>query len=265
VVSSAAALALLFSAWLLVSTTGAHAAVSQTLNAGFDADGNIYLTFADGTRIGTPSPPGTVLPAGTYTIKLDNNSLDDLGNPHSFHLSGPGVNLVAGGTVQTTWTATFQPASTYTYQDDLNPTVSHDVFGTPGSGATSTTVPVTTTPVTTTPGPKTTPPPLTDNSPFAKKIPSRGTLLAAVTATGKPSLKRSGKAVTSIRSGRYTIRVTDSSRKSGFTLQKTKKANHSLTGTTFTGKRSATLVLSAGQWFFYTTFVGKKIYFVVTN
>ena len=57
---------------------------------------------ADGTRERS-------FPAGTYTIVLNNNSLDDLGNPHSFHLTGPGVNLAAGGVVQTTWTATFQP------------------------------------------------------------------------------------------------------------------------------------------------------------
>jgi hypothetical protein len=247
-----------------LGTPRARAAVSQTLNAGFDADGNIYLTFADGTRIGTPNPPGTVVPAGTYTINLNNNSLDDLGNPHSFHLFGPGVNLAAGGTVQATWTATFQVASSYTYQDDLNPTTIHDVFGTPGSGATSTTVPVTTTPVTTTPGTKTTPAP-TSNSPLASKVPVRGTLLAGVTAAGKLTLSKGGKAVTSIVSGRYTIKVTDSSRTSGFTLQETKKAAQGLTGEAFRGKKSKTLVLSAGQWFFYNTFVGKKSYFIVTN
>lgn len=258
-------LAVLGSAGLGISSVGrAQAAVSQTLNAGFDADGNIYLTFADGTRIGTPSPPGTVLPAGTYTINLNNNSLDDLGNAHSFHLFGPGVNLAAGGVVQATWTATFQIASSYTYQDDLNPTTIHDVFGTPGSGATSPTVPVTTIPATTTPGTKTTPAP-TDNSPLATKTPSRGTLLAGVSAAGKLTLLKNGKAVTSIVSGRYTIKVTDSSHKSGFTLQETKKAARSLTGVSFKGKKSATLVLSAGQWFFYNTFVGKKSYFIVTN
>jgi hypothetical protein len=33
-----------------------QAAVSSTLFTGFDADGNIHLTFADGTMIWTPSP-----------------------------------------------------------------------------------------------------------------------------------------------------------------------------------------------------------------
>jgi archaellum component FlaG (FlaF/FlaG flagellin family) len=54
------------------TAAGARSAVSSTLYAGFDADGNIRLTFADGTMIGTPSAPGTVVPAGTYTIQVNN-------------------------------------------------------------------------------------------------------------------------------------------------------------------------------------------------
>ena len=38
-----------------------------------------------------------------------------------------------------------------------------------------------------------------------------------------------------------------------------------MTGTTFVGKRSVTLDLRAGQWFFYSTFVGKKTYFIVVT
>ena len=119
---------------LLGGATG-HAAVSSTLYAGFDADGNIRLTFADGTMIGTPSPPGTVVPAGTYTIQVNNNGLDDAGGEHFFHLLGPGVNLSVGNNLYATltWTATFQPSSTYVYQDDQNPTTIREVFGTPGS------------------------------------------------------------------------------------------------------------------------------------
>jgi hypothetical protein len=241
----------------------AHAAVSSNLNAGFDADGNIYLTFSDGTRIGSPNPPGTVVPAGTYTIALNNNSLDDLGNPHSFHLFGPGVNLAANGAVQATWTATFQTAASYTYQDDLNPTTIHDVFGTPGSGATSSTVPVTTT---TPPNTSTTPP--KNNSPLAaggpKKVaPLRGKLVGAVTAAGAPSLKLKGKTVTSLRAGRYTFAITDHSHTRGFTVQEAKRSSKSVTGARFTGRRSRTIILAAGQWFFYSSFVGKKTYFIV--
>src|SRR5215831_18690222 len=123
-----ALLPLVAAAGITAGAAGTHAAVSSTLYAGVDADG---------TMIGTPRPPGTVVPAGTYTINLNNNGLDDIGGVHSFHLFGPGVNLSAGTNLYDTavWTATFQPASTYTYQDDDNPTTIHEVFGTPGSGA----------------------------------------------------------------------------------------------------------------------------------
>ena len=33
----------------------------------------------------------------------------------------------------------------------------------------------------------------------------------------------------------------------------------------FEGKRSKTVNLKAGQWFFYPSFVGKKDYFIVTS
>jgi len=269
----AVAVALAGSTWLgLVAGTPArgaqagHLAVSSTLNAGFDADGNIYLTFADGTRIGAPSPPGTVVPAGTYTIVLSNNSLDDLGNPHSFHLFGPGVNLAAGNAIQATWTATFQPASTYTYQDDLNPTTIHDVFGTPGSGATSTTVPVTTTTaVPTGTSTTTTTAKPTSNSPLSQPAPFRGTLDATVTPAGGVTLTKGGKAVGTLTTGRYRFKVTDGSTRAGFDVQQSTKSVHTVTGTSFTGTKSVTITLAAGQWFFYGTVVGKKTYFVVVR
>ena len=245
------------------SASGARVAVSQTMDAGFDADGNMYLTFLDGTRIGAPTAPGTVVPAGTYTIVLNNNSLDDLGDPHSFHLTGPGVNLAAGGVVQTTWTATFQPSSTYVFQDDDNPT-SRDVFGTPGSGATATTVPA---PTTTTGANTGTTPKATSNNPLATKPPPastvfRGTLLAIV-GPKTLTLTVGGKPVRSLKSGRYRIAVTDRSTQGGFTIQRIKQRATTVSGVSFVGKRSATLELAPGQWFFYPTFVGRKTYFVV--
>src|SRR4051794_6224833 len=95
-----------------VGTSSGHAAVSSTIYAGFDADGHIRMAFSDGTLIGTPNPPGTVVPVGTYTIQVNNNGLDDEGGVHFFHLLGPGVNLSVGTNLYatTTWTATFQPS-----------------------------------------------------------------------------------------------------------------------------------------------------------
>jgi hypothetical protein len=249
-----------------VVARGAHEAVSSTLNAGFDADGNIYLTFADGTKIGNSTPPGTLVPAGTYTIDLNDNSLDDLGNPHSFQLSGPGVNLAANGVVQATWTATFQASSDYTFSDADNPS-SKFFFGTAGSGATSTVPTVNTT--STPPATTGTTPKLTSNSPTAsgtKSLTSASTyrgILDATVETGKLTFTRNGKPVTAILQGRYRIEVTDTSSKGGFTIQKTGKPGTTVSTVSFVGKRSATLELTAGQWFFYPTFVGHKTYFIV--
>jgi hypothetical protein len=48
-------------------------------------------------------------------------------------------------------------------------------------------------------------------------------------------------------------------------VQAIKQSAITVTSTTFTGKKSKTLNLKAGQWFFYPTFVGKKTYFIVTS
>jgi hypothetical protein len=261
-----AAAAALAGAVALLPVAAAPAATSTTLYGGFDADGNISLTFADGSPIGTPAPPGTLIPAGTYTIEINNNGPDDLGNPHEFELTGPGVSLMAGQTVQVTWTATFAPASTYVYEDELNPTTQHEVFGTAGSGATSTTPPepVSTPPTTTTvPSSSATP---TDNSPLGtglKAVPFRGVLSGTVSAAGKLALTYKGRGVASLTAGRYTISVTDKSAKSGFVLQEIHESAITITGAALVGTRTLSLDLTAGQWFFYPSFVGTKTYFIV--
>src|SRR5215472_13306993 len=212
---------LVAAAGITAGAAGTHTAVSSTLYAGFDADGNIRLTYADGTMIGTPSPPGTLVPAGTYSINLNNNGLDDVGGVHSFHLFGPGVNLSAGSNLYdtTVWTATFQPGSTYVYQDDNNPTTIHEVFGTPGSGAgTGTTSPATTVPAPPGSGGGKRAKPTSQDIVGSAYVPLRGTLVGTVGATGALKLTRNGKPVTSLKAGRYTFQVTDSSKKAGFTV-----------------------------------------------
>jgi hypothetical protein len=262
-----ALLPLVAAAGITAGAAGTHSAVSSTLYAGFDADGNIRLTYADGTMIGTPSPPGTVVAAGTYTINLNNNGLDDVGGVHSFHLFGPGVNLSAGTNLYDTavWTATFLPASTYTYQDDDNPTTIHEVFGTPGSGAGTAT---TTTPTTVAAPPASggkTQKPASQDIVGSAYVPLRGTLVGTVTARGALKLTRDGKPVTNLKAGRYTFLVSDKSKSAGFNVQEIKNDPVTVTTGSFEGKRSKTLNLKAGQWLFYPSFVGKKTYFIVTS
>jgi hypothetical protein len=254
---------------LLLGAAPSQAAVSSTLYAGFDADGNIHLSFTDGTMIGAPSAPGTLVPAGTYSIVVNNNGLDDSGNDHYFQLTGPGVNLSVGTNLYdtTTWTATFQPSSTYVFSDTQNPTSIREVFGTPGSGAgTGTTISptVTTTPGAPTSGKSQTKP--TSNNPVGTAIvPFRGNLAGVVSSKGALTLTVKGRKVTTLVTGRYKIAVADASKKSGFNIQEIRKGATAVTGTTFVGKHTVTLNLKPGQWFFYPSFLGKKTYFIVVS
>lgn len=249
-----------------------RAAVSQTIYAGFDADGNIKMNFADGVMIGTPSPPGTVVPAGTYQVVLNNNTDDDLAVLHKFHLFGPGVDVV-GNSVQLTATVTFQPGATYVYQDDLHPDTLHEVFGTPGSGATSTSSSGSSGSSGSTgtgstgsgsSGGKSSSGSQSAIGTALQNIPFRGTLAAIVSAGGRLTLTRSGKAVTTIKSGRYRFAVVDATAKGGFTVQEIRKQAVTLSGLAFVGKRTVTVDLKAGQWMFYSS-SARKSYFVVIS
>jgi hypothetical protein len=244
------------------------AAGTQILNATFNPDGSMRLALADGTSVGTSSALGTAIPPGPYLVVVNNNdSSQNFGDTHNFHLSGPGVSAEAILTqqeeTQATWTVTFQPNATYTFQDDYRPTLIHVVFRT---SSTAPSAAVT--------GTATTPPSSGKSSGAVAKNPSvvgsaltpdpfRGTLTASVGRTGSLSLTRSGRNVTSLKAGRYRVVVTDRSTKSGFIIQEIRKPARTVSGGAFTGKRSVTLSLKPGQWFFYSTFLGKKNYFIV--
>jgi hypothetical protein len=85
-----------------------------------------------------------------------------------------------------------------------------------------------------------------------------------VTTTGKLRLTFNGKAVSSLKSGRYRVSVLDETSKSGFVLQLRNKAPVTLSSKPHVGRRTVTLTLRAGQWMFYST-PGKKTFFVVVN
>jgi len=245
----------------------ARAAVSQTIYAGFDADGNIKMSFADGTMIGTPNAPGTVVPAGTYQVILNNNTDDDLAVLHKFHLFGPGVDFSAGTSVQTSATVTFQPNSTYVYQDDLHPDI-RDVFGTPGSGATNSTSgggsSGSSSGSTSSSGKSSSGGTQSAIGTVIKTDPFRGALAGTVSSTGKLTLSRNGKPVATIKSGRYTIAVQDQTPKAGFTVQEIRKQSVALTGVAFVGKHTVTVDLKAGQWMFYSSSARKNYFVVIT-
>ena len=257
----------------LVIASPAAGAGTQTLTASFNSDGSMHLVLSDGTPVGTPSPPGTAILPGPYLVVVNNNDAsDNFGPTHDFHLTGPGVNaeavLTQAEETQATWTVTFQTNGTYTFQDDYRPALIHLVFRASTSAPTPAATPTTPPPSTSASGGSKTSGTVAKNpsvvgSALAPATP-RGTLTASVGSTGALRLASNGKSVTSLHAGRYRLVVTDQSPTRGFTIQEIKKPPQTISGGAFTGTRSLTLNLRAGQWFFYSTFVGKKTYFIVT-
>jgi len=233
----------------LVAAPGAQSrgTASLILYVYFGYNNDISVKLADGTSIGTSSGPPTVIPAGDYTVALEQPGCVQV---PSFELQGPGVNIVSnlsGGEVTSaTDPATFLPSSTYTWRNDANRAVvntfvtSSTVVGTPppsplgiaASGA-STNKPTTNTGVV-----------------GADVVPFRGTLEGTVTAAGKLILAFRGRRVTTLRAGRYRITVSEPGAGNGFMLQTTTHRTVSLPRTTLAGTRTGLVDLTPGRWLF---------------
>jgi hypothetical protein len=251
---------LLLVGWLaaLSFVGGSHAAVSQTIYAWFDVDGNLNFRYVDNSNVGNTIPPGT------YQIVLNNNTADDYAVDHRFHLFGPGVDYSPqGGAVQTTFTVTFQAGATYTIQDDLHPAdhrqtlLATTAAGSPSPGTS-------TTGATSTGSSGTTKKPTSSDIVGSAIVPFRGALDAIVYAGGKLSLTRAGKTVSSLKTGRYTFSIDDESKVDGFTVQAFHKQPVALTSAGFTGSRDVTIALKPGRWFFYSPGGRKNQFFVVS-
>ena len=87
-----------------------HTAVSSTMHAYVHEDSSIGLTFDDGTNVGSQAANPPSIPAGTYTIRVEDDAFT-----HNFHLAGPGVEVFTtiGGMGTPTWTVTFQSGARY--------------------------------------------------------------------------------------------------------------------------------------------------------
>jgi hypothetical protein len=211
------------------------------------------VTLPNGTPVGTPSPPGTVIPAGTYTVDISVTS----GSP-DFQIVGPGVNFLDNEPTEEVFTITFAPSSTYVYEDVTNPGATARSFSTtaavaPGAAPTptqSSTTPQTNTDV------------VGSELPAATKLLS---LAAVVSAQNAATLSESGRQVSRLKSGRYTLVVEDHSSTAGFTLQRSGKAPTVVSGAPFVGRRSLALELGAGTWFYYSTPAHKSSFVVVAS
>ena len=204
---------------------------------------------------------------GTYQLTLSATDFESCGaGLPDFQLAGPGVAVqspIDNGTgAAADYTVTFQPSSTYVAQD-LSQPLSKITFTTQASGAPSA--------VTVSPNPGTkTVTTSSSSSPIGSLASSkpaaasfRGALDGTVNSAGRPTLTYKGKAVTQLTAGKYTLLVTDHSKKSGFVLQEPPRVATTVTGFSFVGTRKVTIDLTAGQALFYPTFIGTKNYFIV--
>lgn len=237
-----AAAVVVLGALMLGALTQASSAANPTLDVTFSTDGTITFTLPDGTPVGATAGTPPVIPAGYYTLILTGpGGCNEL--PY-FELHGPGENILNDmdlGEMKATAQAYFLPNSTYTWRDNGIPGVvytfstSSTVLGAPPAA--------TRLPVKTTPGSTSTSTDIVGSS----IAPFRGKLTAVVTAAGRLSLVYKGRSVSRLEAGRYTISVTDRSSTNGVLLKAAKKAV-SVTGGSFVGKRSVSVVLTAGRW-----------------
>jgi len=222
----------------------------------------------------------TSIAPGTYQVhvatpvpfaQIDLSGIDDFTACKSFvqfQLTGPGVNLFTtlldGDDDDDVLTAAFSPSSTYVAQDLNRPAATRTVLTTTATGSAAA------------PSSPYSPASSLTGSTKSKDVvgsaikssPLRGSLTGGVDAAGKPTLAFKGKAVGTLKGGRYTTTVTDESKKSGLVLQllgKTGKVVKTLTVTDagFVGKRTKTLALDKGQWLYAGSGGGKKAYFIV--
>lgn len=240
IAATAAVVALL----ALVPPVHSGTAATPTLFVTFTAAGTVTVTLPDGTPVGAATGSPTSIPAGYYTLIL--NGPADCINLPLFELRGPGVNInddMLGGETDThTLYAQFQPGATYTWHLDRSENVvytfktSTTVVGAPQQNTSTT--------GSTSKNAKPTSQDITGSG----IVPFRGTLALAVNAGGRLSLAYKGKPVRALKAGRYSIAAVDRSASSGLLLAKLSHAAVTVTGKAFVGKRTTSVVLTAGKW-----------------
>ena len=237
----------------------ASRAVSLSLEVTFNINGTITVTLPDRTPVGSTSGAPTVIPAGIYTLELSGPG--GCAYLPFFDLRGPGLEVVedltAGEMDYTSRIVNFLPNATYTWRNSATPGVVHtfrtsaDVVGTqpasvlPSSDKPSKTV-------------------SNQDVVGSATVPFRGTLTGAVSAAGRLTVAYKGKSVTRLKAGRYTIAVADKSSTNGFMVEKLRGKAVSVSGLAFVGKRSASVRLTAGKWFFKPR-LGKATYSFVVS
>jgi hypothetical protein len=78
--------------------------------------------------------------------------------------------------------------------------------------------------------------------------PFRGTVVGTASSLGEVTLTRGGKAVSTLKSGRYKFVIDDTTAHSGFLLDRPNGTTLVVTSLAFVGKRTVTVTLNRGHW-----------------
>jgi hypothetical protein len=223
------------------------------------------------TDSGVVISSGTTIPAGSYTIQVYDSG--DFPNP-KFSMTGPGVSVSSdlnstgmGIDVPSTFGPFNLPVnSSFTISDTnmgassrVGFSTSATVMAVGGGGGSSSGGGGSTTGSgsgggTSTGG---------GTGSGGKTVKTLGTLAAAVSAAGKPTLMMGGKTVKTAKAGLYKFTVIDRSRKVGLVVGKLGSLPTRLSGVAAVGTSSRNLSLTAGKWYFAASATAPKTYFTV--
>ena len=248
---------------LLAAGASGSSRILPTLYVNYSADCTFTITNDSGGAV-------TTIAAGSYQLLVqtpgDFGTFIYTGGPDmtdcqgmaQFQLSGPGLlyqtTLDDGDSDTALTTVALHDNATYTATDQNQPSVARLSFSTAASA----------------PPPAPLPTTYATGTVPASKISGkastafRGTLLAVVGANGTLALTSGGGTpVSTLKSGKYTFRVTDNSRTLGFKL--TGKAGaKTMTSGAFVGAKSVTLALAPGRWSYFPNGFRQRSYFLVT-
>jgi hypothetical protein len=238
-------------------------AAAPPLTLNINVNGSLEVVLGNGTHVRTSSAPGALIPPGPYLAIVASDVPDTQDIYHMFHLFGPGVNvsseLLPCENPAPVNTVMLQPSSTYVYEDSRHPDLARVVFSTSAGGSSADTAGSAGGPSTA----KSTG--SVGNSSVVgsgiRKL--RGTLIGTIDSAGHAALSRSAKRVATLTAGRYKITIDDRTPKLGFAIARLHGPPVVLTGSSFVGRHTVTVTLSAGRWLFYSSTGAKHDFNVV--
>lgn len=133
----------------LASAAPATPSSAPTLTVTYETAEQIVVSLGDGTPVGSPVAPGTVIAPGTYDVYVDDDANAN-GSPE-FEITGPGVDLFDEVDAPQEYVESFQPDASYDYEDAAYPAATERYFSTAPAADELPPLPAATTPTVTGP------------------------------------------------------------------------------------------------------------------